>query len=413
MWDHGTSPKLSIISDAGDQQQLRQKRTLVSSQDSFDHDYDLEQSLASLPPPESEYGLQGKIMAARELTRNNEGQIRRYFIPKAELCRVINTESVAKELMKELSQVHSLEKIKSYAKQVCKEVETEEIRRGKAKIKSFRKIFALLVLVEVASSLPLFIEEDVSDQDLPLSLVEGTHSFYRRGDPQKTPLSCFKHKKWSPVKIENFQVYQWLLLAPFFSRDEDGDVKHYILQDEHILPFLASANVEDHLIEKTGGYGKVIMVRIHTDHHNFRDRQLCERGFAIKQQIYDQDRDSFKKEIAILMKFSGERSHRHVVSLLATYEQFRKFHLIFYRAEGDLFDYWKAIVPQPEFQYSNVLWVAEQCSGLAEGLSKLHKLLSITKRQVALDEEVDLSETTGKLLFPPTKLKNSPKYGFS
>ena len=347
----------------------------------------------------SRHELQENILAARQQTRNNEGQIRK-FIPKDELCRVVNTESVTRELVKELSKVHSHEQIRSYAKNVCRESVTGEMRKGKAKIKSFRKIFALLVLVEAASSILLFLEEDVSDQDLPLTLVrhQGTDELYRKSDQHKVPLRCFKHEMWSPVKLENFQEYQWWMLAPFFSPDEDGIVKHYILRDEHILPFIASNDKEDQIADKTGGYGKVIMVRIHADHHNFRDQKLCERGFAVKQQLHDTDREIFKKEISILMTFSGARSHPHVVSLLATYEQFKKFNLIFHRAEGDLFDYWKKIMPCPDVKHSNVLWMAEQCTGIAEGLSKLHKLLSFRKN--ACDaEEAGLGETTGTSSF--------------
>jgi serine/threonine protein kinase len=161
-----------------------------------------------------------------------------------------------------------------------------------------------------------------------------------------------------------------------------------MLQDEHILPFVASGNAQDQVIDKTGGYGKVIMVRIHPDHHNFQDRQLCERGFAVKQQLHDEDREAYKREIGILMKFSGDRSHQHVVSLLATYEQFKKFHLVFYRAEGDLFEYWKKLKPSPDLTYSNVIWMVAQCKGIAEGLSKLHRLFSIPKPQPKVEGTV-------------------------
>ncbi|KAF1850768.1 uncharacterized protein K460DRAFT_274684, partial [Cucurbitaria berberidis CBS 394.84] len=384
-WPHSVSPKLSIISDAGDQQQLRLKRTLAQPEESFDENYDIEQSLASLPPLGPTHELQEQILDARQRTRNNEGQIRK-FIPKEDLCRVVNTDSVTRALMKELSQVHSHEQIRSYAKVICTELETNEIQRGKAKIKSFRKIFALLVLVEAASSIVRFLDEDVSDQDLPLTLVrrQGTDELYRKGNRNKKPLRCFK---LSPVKLENFQEYQWWMLAPYFSPGEDGVMKHYILQDDHILPFVDPDDADEGgVVIKTGGYGRVLMVRIHPDHHNFRDRQLCERGFAIKQQIYDSDRDTFKREVRVLKEFSGDRSHPHVVSLLATYEQFRKFHLIFYRAEGDLFDHWKKMKPRPDLTYSNVVWVATQCTGIAEGLLKLHKLLSFHKVQAEMVE---------------------------
>jgi serine/threonine protein kinase len=117
-------------------------------------------------------------------------------------------------------------------------------------------------------------------------------------------------------------------------------------------------------------------VRIHPEHHNFRTPMHCDRGFAIKQLLQN-DRHSFKREVDILKKFSGERSHPHVVSLLATYEQFSKFHLIFYRAEGNLFKYWEEIKPSPEFNYTNVVWMAKQCAGIAHGLLRLHRHYTI------------------------------------
>jgi hypothetical protein len=96
------------------------------------------------------------------------------------------------------------------------------------------------------------------------------------------------------------------------------------------------------------------------------------------------------------MKFSGERSHDHVVSLLATYEQFRKFNLIFYRAEGTLHDLWERKFPCTD--YSTMLWVAEQFAGIADGLSRLHKLLSFTKPAVEY-ESIEYEEDEGKTNF--------------
>lgn len=342
--------------------------------------------MASLPPLGPKYELQKEILDARQQTRDNEGQIKK-FVSKAKLRGVITVDAVTRELTRTSANCHprlSTEQIKSYAKTVC--VATEEGQKGKTKIKSFRKIFALLVLVEAVPSIVDFIREDVTDQDLPLSLVkhERTDEVYRKGEENHIPLSCFND--WSPLKLENFLSYQWWLLATYFSPpDDDGVVKNYKLQDEHILPFVTPGNALGHY--KTGGYGKVIMVQIPSDHHNFSDKRLCERGFAIKQQLHDENREAYKKEIDILMKFSGGRSHPHIVSLLATYEQFNKFHLIFYRAEGDLFDYWRELNPHPDLDHGNVTWFAKQCSGLADGLSKLHKLLSFTKPEAKIEEK--------------------------
>jgi serine/threonine protein kinase len=73
----------------------------------------------------------------------------------------------------------------------------------------------------------------------------------------------------------------------------------------------------------------------------------------------------------MLKKFSGD-SHTHLVSLLATYEQFKRFYLVFHWAEADLLDYWKDRNPTPSVDQKTILWMAEQCKGIANGLSKIH-----------------------------------------
>jgi serine/threonine protein kinase len=159
-------------------------------------------------------------------------------------------------------------------------------------------------------------------------------------------------------------------------------------------------------------FGRVFMVRIHPEHHNFRSPPHCYRGFAIKQLLQN-DRVSFKREVDILKKFSGEKRHPHVVSLLATYEQFNKFHLIFYRAEGNLFKYWKKINPSPEFNYDNVVWMAKQCAGIAHGLLRLHKHHTI-KAASAIplyneDQEFKRRSTGGKSVRVDDPLLQNPR----
>jgi serine/threonine protein kinase len=73
----------------------------------------------------------------------------------------------------------------------------------------------------------------------------------------------------------------------------------------------------------------------------------------------------------MLKKFSGD-SHPHLVSLLSTYEQFKKFYLVFHWAEADLQVYWKEINPAPSVDRKTILWMAQQCRGIADGLSKIH-----------------------------------------
>lgn len=78
-----------------------------------------------------------------------------------------------------------------------------------------------------------------------------------------------------------------------------------------------------------------------------------------------------QKEADTLRKFSGN-SHSHLVSLHASYEQFGKFYLLFPWAEAHLRDYWKAH-RTPTTDDASILWLAEQCRGIADGLTKIHR----------------------------------------
>lgn len=90
------------------------------------------------------------------------------------------------------------------------------------------------------------------------------------------------------------------------------------------------------------------------------------------KSLLSQDRGQFKAEAEMLMTFSGD-AHPHLISLLATYEQFNRFYLIFPWAESDLLSYCWRKNPTPKMDQATVQWVAEQCSGMARALSKLHR----------------------------------------
>ncbi|KAJ4364678.1 hypothetical protein N0V83_009275 [Neocucurbitaria cava] len=380
----GVSPALSIISDAGHQQQLRQKQSISSKSDQQQRTSQQEDGAVLSSAVSVGLNLQGKIFHALVTKPKNPDF---GFVPQEQLYQIVNADSVASQLKTDLKHTHTSEEIAKYANYVCKEPEV--LRQGKKKLKSFQKIFATLVMVGMSASISHFLDEDVSDLDLPLAPIRQggmVISLCRQdssGNPT-TPLRCFNRDLWSFGQLRSFARDQWNMLAPFFSRGENGEVKHYMLQDQHILPFVDAQMAEDD--EVYGGFAKVMMVQIHPEHHNFKDKMLCDRGFAIKQ-LNDSDHEAFTREVNILKKFSGARSHKHIVSLLATYEQHGKFHLIFYRAGGDLFKYWKELEPHPPFHYFNVLWMAEQCAGIADGLMKLHKHITFTIRQKDIVEQ--------------------------
>lgn len=74
----------------------------------------------------------------------------------------------------------------------------------------------------------------------------------------------------------------------------------------------------------------------------------------------------------MLVTFSGD-THKHLISLLATYQQGNEYYLIFPWACGDLRTYWRDINPQPVVDCDTSTWMAEECYGIARGLYKIHQ----------------------------------------
>lgn len=80
----------------------------------------------------------------------------------------------------------------------------------------------------------------------------------------------------------------------------------------------------------------------------------------------------FDREKEMLVTFNGN-ANPHLISLLATYEQSNAYYLIFPWAGGDLQSFWHDMNPQPAMTYDTILWMAEQCLGIAKGLLAIHR----------------------------------------
>lgn len=93
----------------------------------------------------------------------------------------------------------------------------------------------------------------------------------------------------------------------------------------------------------------------------------------------------------MLMTYSGD-AHPHLISLLATYEQFQKFYLIFPWAEADLQSYLERKNPDPTIDHLSVQWLAEQCYGIASGLGQLHRHQTTYVNSTWSDNETHSSE---------------------
>lgn len=254
--------------------------------------------------------------------------------------------------------------------------------------RSFRKIFTLLVLTYNLSDIQLFIDDNVTDEDLPLRKVphEGSNTFQlaRRGDVDRPaqPLRCFD--EWCALAIRIFEEWQWTMLAPFLDLGKQKNARHFIFPDQILLPFTEDSRYAADAKAIQGGFGTIFKVNIHSEHYNFHGSGTYGQSFAVKR-LKSYDRAHFKQEVDMLMTFSGN-AHPHLISLLATYEQFDRFYMIFPWAEADLQGYWEEMNPNPSMDRDTVLWVAEQCRGIAQGLSKIHRHQTINFSRLPLED---------------------------
>ncbi|KIL89224.1 serine threonine protein kinase [Fusarium avenaceum] len=427
----------TVISDAGNQQFKEFKARKEAVNDSTTKII-TDGSASSLPwrsasssarrrgprsKPAREFELQQKLRNARQIIKNPmyHGH-EKYFLPRGELERLINVESVTKEL---IARGFKEELAHTTAVHVCQETIVPGAKKDK--IQSYQQIFAILVFMGQSCSIAYFMEDSVSDLDLPL--VErknpdspGGNSLYRRHS-SNDPLQCTDQWnedqwiEWSPEQKRLFCEYQWLMMAPFFSLKTSNKVSHYNLEDQRLIPFINGKEIlsgkstqhdnEDvvDLEEIESGFSKVFMVWIHPQHHDL-SRHECDRGFAVKQLMKPSE-DDFNQEVEMLKKFIGDRSHPHIVSLLATYKQYGRYHMIFHRADGNLFEYWRDLCPIPKFNYDTVKWVAKQLAGLSDGLLRFHKHTSFLK---CCEEPVQLDINGSGLLSDQSRPRKKARF---
>ena len=254
----------SEVTDLGDRFSYAKLYSAVRKSTIYDDQDESEQQLA----------LQDRLFKERvRIDDQTKG-----FFPRALLTALVTEDAVIKELTRSLNDTHTPSQIREYAHRICEEQALlKESDNRPSKIKSFRKIFAILVLVEKTSCISKFLEGGVSDLDLPLKKipkVAGSPLFDlgRPGLPQKR-LECFHN--WTQATIAGFEYWQWSTIAPFFHKGLRKDVQHYPLQNSVVLPFVPLP--VDHPQEKEsnsrteieGGYGCVFKVKVHKDHHDF------------------------------------------------------------------------------------------------------------------------------------------------
>ncbi|KAG4436080.1 hypothetical protein IFR05_008436 [Cadophora sp. M221] len=347
-------PPKSEVSDGGLKEYTRRYAQRISS-----------------PKIESRQSLSLQDQFVEALVRPNSR--RKGFFPMALIPQLVTRSCVIQELSQSLKSTHNVRQIEELADSICEERQEH---------KSFRKIFAVLVLIERSSSISKFVVEGVDDSNLPLVKCYGgpkESSFELRMEHKKEKkLECFDD--WTHFFLNAFEEWQWTTVSPFFYKGIDKEVRHFTLKESIMLPFTADSRrdsgteSQDAVID--GGFSRVFKVNIHSDHHDIIENvrpQTQKYQFAIKR-LHSKSKEDFRKEVEMLKRFSyGRHRHRNLISLLATYEQRGVYYLIFPCAGGDLSQFWKVHDPKPSFDLETMTWVADQCEGIAEGLLSIHR----------------------------------------
>jgi hypothetical protein len=266
---------------------------------------------------------------------------------------------------------------------------------------TYRRVFAILVLIDKPEEILSFISNGIDDSCLPLEgiprLPEGRQSvFLCLKSTPGTPIPFLK--QWSASACKNFYREQWGMIAPCFEKPGEGDVrvKFYDLHDNTILPWTWE---DDN--PRRGGFSKVKHVRIHEQHHEFGDypvrlkgrfllllyvilanylcSQLGDGSFAVKCLEGTTSEADFRAEVATLERFTSEGrpgrepTREHLVSLLATFKKGGYYYLLFHWASSDLYGFWNT---QNTLSDANVTWLLEQCCGIALGVHYIHEYQS-------------------------------------
>ncbi|KAK3685220.1 kinase-like domain-containing protein [Podospora appendiculata] len=171
-------------------------------------------------------------------------------------------------------------------------------------------------------------------------------------------------------------------------------VPHIIVDGHSALPFTTQAQIGK------GGFSKVFQVKIDPTLSqsllNVKTTQL----FAVKK-LRTVDEKAFRRESDILRQLSSRSRHRHIINLLATFEQRQTsdmesmYYLLFPLAAGNLRDLWndadtvtsKAVRDSlcSRRDYGQLArWMFDQCIGLADGLREIHTVLNTPPDSLAL-----------------------------
>ncbi|GIJ89124.1 hypothetical protein Asppvi_008054 [Aspergillus pseudoviridinutans] len=304
-----------------------------------------------IPSPSSRlHGLQVSLSSASIQSYRSGHAI---YVPLSRLRKLI-TESKVEDILHEEGWVQDL-----YA--------------ARRIVQTSMKLFAILVSRKRGADIFRFLDEGISDTDLPFVLKEPARAGSERMTLQTNGGRDIRTtSEWQDSEVRSLAQKQWRMLAPVFELGE-----HYDLPGDQILPF-----TDRRQIETEGGFSNVFQTFIHPAHYtgNFPVREDRQAVVAVKK-LFSSDPSRFQSERDMhitLRRTSGP--HPHLISLLFTYKKGIKFHLVFPWADKNLRKYWSEI-PLEQIGDQKVLWSLKQMTGLASALSLIHGFQLPDERQ--------------------------------
>lgn len=358
------------------------------------------------------FDLGRQIRKTKLKTANKEDKS---FYPIDDLYRIV-TSGRAKEALEELDNIarHEIDEAvgQILGTTTCLGKPTSRI-----------KIFVILVLMDKLHAIVDFIAQNVFDIHLPLEETQDSDGNTRLNRNQQVggpgsniPIDIFDH--WTDNEIDAFLGRQYEVCVPIFwlSTDEEplAEVPHFELQSGIVLPFVKDD--EGKQGTRSGGFGEVWKVQLHTAHHNhcksmvgILARGLVSIGvadggqvpvqnpsFAVKrlQRSDDKATEAFRREVSALNRFSAH-DHPHLIKLLCTYHWHGDYYFLFPWADGNLKDLWQRS-PWPlarQQQCSTAQWFSEQCLGLVKGLRDIHNGTTELSGPAAADPKRHLSSS--------------------
>ncbi|KAK3986438.1 hypothetical protein QBC44DRAFT_139737 [Cladorrhinum sp. PSN332] len=309
----------------------------------------------------------------------------RDFFPFGLVEQLVTPQIVIKEITSGHNLVEksltSLE-VTEYAQRVCRE-------GGK----SLCRIFAILCLLQQPREIIHFVDEEISDGDLPLKTMidpassKSTNSLnlqHPRSGKPLCSLRAFNH--------EQFEEVQWTMIPVSFPKD----AQYCRFDKRQSLPW----SEEWYFNEQYRSYAYISRVRIHDGHHSFKHPYLINGLLAL--ETFTSYRDShllldseaedstpcqpkmeshlpkaletrrhFDRELKNL-EIVNSLNHPHLTPLLAAFEHGDQHCLLFPWADANLQRLFNHTTAGPPLNLESLLWLTKQLRGLADGLRLFH-----------------------------------------